>query len=251
MKSTNTEYKISSRVTVLTHSSIFSSTGKRYELTIRDLPAQEKPREKMLVHGPGSLSTQELLAVLLNTGTKKEGILAMTSRILREYGEKNIFAESDVKKMANDLSIPIAKALQIVATGELGRRFFRRELNGAAVLRTADGVFRHVGDMHGLSKEHLRGIYLNAHYQIIYDETISIGTVDANIVHPREVFRPAISYGAVAVILVHNHPSGILEPSDEDVRMTRQISEAGKLIGIELVDHIIVTKDGFVSIPVT
>jgi len=242
-------YKITSPLVLLTHSDIAPDAGKRYELAIRDLPAHEKPREKMLAHGASSLSIQELLAVLLNTGTKKEGVLAMTSRILRDYGQKNIFAEPDVKKMAGDLDIPLAKALQIAAAGELGRRFFRRDAHGAVVLRTADEVFKYVAEMQNLAKEHLRGIYLNAHYQIIYDETISIGTVDANIVHPREVFRPAISYGAVAVILVHNHPSGVLKPSDEDARITRQIAEAGKLIGIELVDHIIITKDGFVSIP--
>ena len=138
--------------------------------------------------------------------------------------------------------------MQIVAVGELGRRFFERNRNGAVVIRTAKDVFEYVADMRVLTREHLRGLYLNAHYQLIHDEIISIGTVDANVIHPREVFRPALSCSAVAVILVHNHPSGVLKPSVEDTRITKQIKEAGAVIGIELVDHIIVGKDSFVSI---
>jgi len=102
--------------------------------------------------------------------------------------------------------------------------------------------------MRTLSKEHLRGIYLNAHHKVIHDEVISIGTVNANIIHPREVFKPALEYSAAAVVLVHNHPSGEVGPSDADVDVTKQLIEAGKLLGIALVDHVIVTKDTFQSI---
>lgn len=225
--------------------------AKRYTLTIRDLPQEEKPREKMLALGPSALTPSELLAVVLQTGTIKEDVLSMTSRILREYGEKSIFSELDVKKLSEDLDIPVARAAQIVAAGELGRRFFKRSRNGAAVIRTAEEVFEYVADMRTLPREHLRGIYLNAHYQVIHDEIISIGTVDANIAHPREIFRPAIASGAAALILVHNHPSGVLVPSTEDIHMTRQVAEAGRVVGIELVDHVIVAEQGFASVPIS
>lgn len=225
-------------------------SGKRYTLTIRDLPQEEKPREKMVQFGPGSLTPSELLAVVLQTGTIKEDVLSMTSRILREYGEKSIFSETDAKKLAEDLDIPITRASSIVAVGELGRRFFKRSRDGASVIRTAEQVFEYVADMRMLPREHLRGIYLNAHYQVIHDEIISIGTVDANIAHPREIFRPAVACGAAALILVHNHPSGVLIPSNEDIQMTRQVAEAGHVIGIELVDHVIVAEQGFASVPV-
>lgn len=228
---------------------VLDNTGKRYVLTVRDLPVEDKPREKLLASGPGALSPIELLAVVLGVGTRKEEVLAMTSRLVREYGERNVFSQTDAQAMARDLDIPAGKAAQIVAVGELGRRFFTRERNGAAVIRTARDAFAHVADMRALQKEHLRGLYLNAHYQVIHDETISIGTVDANIVHPREVFRPALSCSAAAVILVHNHPSGVLKASAEDTLVTRQIREAGKLLGIELVDHMIVTCEDFMSIP--
>jgi len=240
------KYKIPDEISVISDSAM--SREKQYVLSVRDLPSSEKPREKLIVHGPGLLSAQELLAALLNTGTRKEGVLEMSSRILREYGEKSIFSQTNAKQMARDLNIPIHQAIQIVAAGELGRRFFRHESDGSPVIRTAKEVFEYVTDMRSLSKEHLRGLYLNAHYQLIHEEIISIGTVDANIIHPREVFRPAISSSAVAVILVHNHPSGILAQNEEDIAITRQILEAGKIIGIDLVDHVIVTKDSFISI---
>jgi DNA repair protein RadC len=102
--------------------------------------------------------------------------------------------------------------------------------------------------MRTLPKEHLRGLYLNSHHRVIHDEVISIGTIDSNIIHPREVFRPAIAYGAVAVILAHNHPSNIAQPSDEDVKITNQLIEAGKMIGINVLDHVVITKDTFQSV---
>lgn len=229
---------------------VSESKVKRYELTVRDLPHERKPRERLLAEGPGALSTQELMAVLLVAGTTKEGILEMTRRIMHEYGDRNLLMSTDAKLVAKELGIPIVKAMQIVACGELGRRFFRRNRNGAPVIRTAQDVFEYVADMRNLSKEHLRGLYLNTHYQLVHDETISIGTVDANLVHPREVFRPALAYSAAAVILVHNHPSGNLMPSDADIQITRQLYQAGQLLNIEVIDHIVVTADSFTSITV-
>jgi DNA repair protein RadC len=224
--------------------------NKKYVLTIHDLPNDEKPREKLMALGPNALTTAELLSTILSVGTKKEDVLAMASRIIKEYGEKSILSVKDPKVLVRDLDIPIIKAMQIVACAELGRRFYEKNDASAPVIRTAADVFEYVKDMRELSKEHLRGIYLNAHYKVVHDEIISIGTVDTNIIHPREVFRPALEYATVAVILVHNHPSGSTTPSDADVAVTKQLVEAGKLIGIDLVDHVIVTKHSFTSVKV-
>jgi DNA repair protein RadC len=221
---------------------------KRYQLRVRDLPPDQKPRERLLSEGPGALSTAELLAVVLMTGTKKEEVLSMTNRIIQEYGEHSILLSTDAKALSQDLDIPIGKATQIIACGELGRRYFRRSRNGAPVIRTAQDVFEHTIDMRNLAKEQLRGLYLNTHYQLVHDEVISIGTIDANIVHPREVFRPALAHSAAAVILVHNHPSGSAEASDADRHITQQLSDAGTLLGIDLIDHVIVTGDSYTSI---
>jgi|WetSurMetagenome_2_1015567.scaffolds.fasta_scaffold147254_2 DNA repair protein RadC len=223
---------------------------RRYHLAVRDLPDEEKPREKMLEQGPSSLGMAELLAVILNTGTKKEELSVMTNRIMKEYGELNILEQKSADKLAADLDIPLGKALQIVAIGELGRRAFAKNENSAPTIRTAREVFDYVVDMRSHSKEHLRGIYLNAHYKVIHDEIISIGTVDMSIIHPREVFRPALEYSAAAVILVHNHPSGDTTPNQADIEATKQIVAAGRILGIDLIDHVIVAKDSFLSIPV-
>lgn len=231
------------------HDLVLDGAGKRYELRVRDLPAEDKPRERLTTEGPAGLSVRELLAVVLVNGTVKEGVLEMTTRIVNEYGDRNILMATDPKVLANDLDIPLVKAMQIVAVGELGRRFFRKQKNGAAVIRTARDVYEYTIDMRTLPKEHLRGLYLDAHYQIIHDETLSIGTIDANLIHPREVFRPALAHAAAAVVLVHNHPSGVVTPSEADFLVTQQIASAGKIIGIDLVDHVVITQESFISIP--
>lgn len=231
------------------HETILDNAGKRYHLKIRDLPQDEKPREKMLKHGASALSVSELLSVVLNVGTKKEGVLEMSERIMKGYGEGGIMYERNPATLAKDFNVPLVKAVQIVATAELGRRFFQRNDFSAPVVRTAREVYEYVKDMQNLSKEHLRGLYLNAHYKVIHDEVISIGTVDANIIHPREVFKPAIERCAVALILVHNHPSGDTAASAADLEVTKQLVEAGKVLGVDLIDHVIVTKHAFASVP--
>lgn len=236
-------YLRSSLVPIITHTNL-----KPYRLTIRDLPNEQKPREKLLTSGPSSLSMAELWAVILNIGTKKEDVMGMSSRIIKEYGERSIINEQNPERLSKTLDIPIGKAHQVVATIEMGKRLFERNPSGAKIIRTARDVYEYTRNMWDLPKEHLRGIYLDSHYKVIHDEVISIGTIDANIIHPREVFRPALEYAAAAVILVHNHPSGNMEPSDADLTVTAQLVDAGKLLGIDLIDHVIVSMQGFESI---
>ncbi len=221
---------------------------REYPLTIHDLPVDSKPRERLISQGPEALSMRELLAVLIITGTTKEDVLEMSNRLIRDYGEKSILAERDAKKLSEDMDIPIVKACQIVACGELGRRFYDKSGTGFTTIRNAKDVFDYLQDMRNLPKEHLRGLYLNSHNHIIRDEVISIGTVNSNMIHPREVFRPAIECNAAAVVLAHNHPSGEATASAEDVEITHQIVEAGKIMGITLLDHVIITKNEFVSV---
>lgn len=225
-----------------------SQRGREYVLKFRDLPATDKPREKLLEYGPAKLSIKELIALVLVTGTKKEDVLTIADRIVKEYGEKSLSRLTDPKRMAADLDMPLVKAMQVIACGELGRRFFLKNESGLAVIRVAEDAYEYTKDMRDLPREHLRGIYLDTHNRVIHDEMISIGTINSNIVHPREVFKSAIEYNAAAIILVHNHPSGISTPSLSDIEITKQLIEAGKIVGINLLDHIIVTKDGFTSI---
>jgi DNA repair protein RadC len=232
------------------NSLILDNFTKTYTLKIRDLPSEEKPREKLMNNGASCLSVAELLAIVLGTGSKKEEVLAMSERILKEYGEKGLVSQKNPQILSKDLDIPLIKAIQLIACSELGKRFFAKNENGLSMIRTAKDVFEYVKDMRELPKENLRGIYLNAHHKVIHDEIISIGTVDSNIIHPREVFKPALEYSAVAVILVHNHPSGEINPSQADRDITEQLIKVGKILGIDLLDHVIVTKDNFFSIPV-
>lgn len=236
-------YQLQSNNIILTE-----NIGKRYILKIKDLPEEDKPREKLLKYGSGSLSASELIAIVLNVGTKKEGVLAMSNRILKEYGEKSIINQSNPKILNDELDIPIIKACQIVACFELGRRFFRKRTGGAITIRTAKQAFQYLFDMRDLPKEQLRGLYLNSRYRLIHDEVISVGSLTANIIHPREIFKPAIEYSAAAIIIAHNHPSGSSKPTKSDLEVTAQIVKAGEILGIDLLDHIIIAKNKFTSI---
>lgn len=228
---------------------ILDNSNKKYVLRVRDLSEEDKPREKLVRHGLPELSASELLAVVLGVGTKKEEVLAMSNRVLKEYGERTIANQVDPEIISKELDIPLSKACQIVACFELGRRFFKKSEFGPVTIRTAKQAFNYLKEMGSLPKEHLRGLYLNSRYRIIHDEVISVGSLTANIVHPREIFRPAIEYSAVAIILAHNHPSGSIKPTDADIEITGQIYQASKIIGIDLLDHIIIAKNKYSSIP--
>jgi DNA repair protein RadC len=232
-------------------SDLFLDGGDRqYVLKLRDLPSEEKPREKLVKYGPASLSLTELMAIILNVGTKREEVLAMSRRLLKEYGDSAIVNQKDPKKIQAMLDIPLGKACQVVACFEIGRRFFKtNDGRKPVIIRTASQVYEYLKDMRALPKEHLRGLYLDSHYQLIHDEVISIGSLTSNIIHPREVFRPALEYSASAVILAHNHPSGVSKPSEADISITNQIIEAGKILGIGLLDHVVITKNKFESVP--
>jgi len=240
------KYAIPSSISFLDRSPIVEG---EYPILIRDLPSEGKPREKLLAQGPEALSMRELAALLLVTGTTREDVLEMSSRIVRDYGEKNIFAERNANRLSNDLDIPIVKACTIVAVGELIRRFASNTPSGFTTIRTSRDVYEHLSDMRDLRKEHLRGLYLNAHNRVIRDEIVSIGTVDANIIHARDVFRIAIECNAAAVVIAHNHPSGETDPSPEDVEVTNRLIQAGKIIGIPVLDHVIIARSSYASVP--
>lgn len=223
---------------------------RQYIYKLRDLPEADKPREKLIERGASSLSITELIAIVLNVGTIKEDVLTMASRIIREYGEKSFASFDNPKRLSEDLRIPMGKACQIVASSELGRRFYKKPGGRNVSIRNAKDVSAYVRDMHDLPKEYLRGIYVNHHHRVVHDEVLSMGTLDANLIHPREVFKPAIEYGAAAVILVHNHPSGVVTPSAPDIEITKQIAEAGRIVGIALVDHVVVGKGKYASVPI-
>jgi len=180
---------------------IMGEMPDRYIMRVKDRAEDDKPREKLLSAGPSSLSVSELVAILLGVGTKKEEVMTMATRILKEYGERAIVNESNPQRLADALQIPLPKACQIVASFELGRRFFEQRAGKAVFISTAQQAFDYLKDMGSMQKEQMRGLYLNSRYQVIHEEVISVGSLTSNIVHPREVFQPAIEYGAAAVII--------------------------------------------------
>ena len=222
---------------------------KKYILRVKDLAEKDKPREKLVSKGPNELSSAELLAIILNTGDKKEGVLELSNRLLKEYGEKAIISQTNAEKLTKDLNISLIKACQIVACFELGRRFFQKKPHGSVTIRSAKQAFEHLKDMGILSKENFRGLYLNSRYQIIHDEVISVGSLTSSLVHPREVFKPAIEYSAAAIIIAHNHPSGSLKITEADLEVSLKLAEAGRILGIDILDHLIIAKNKFVSVP--
>lgn len=241
-------YQIKDNNIFLNHSAI-SKGDKPYEITrVRDMADNEKPREKMIQDGVSVLSSVELLSIVLGVGTKKEEVFAMANRLLKEYGEKGIAYQKDPKIIERDLKIPLVKACQIVACFELGRRFYQKKPGGSVSIRTAKQAFEYLKDMGKLNKEQFRGLYLNSHYQLVHDEVISIGTIDSSLVAPREVFRPALEYSAAAIIIAHNHPSGVLKATKADLEVTTQLIAAGKIIGIDVLDHLLIGKDKFISL---
>ncbi len=234
---------------VTDHDLIFTESENQYVLRVKDLPEDERPRERLLKTGAANLSIPELIAILWGVGNRKEDVLAMARRTLREYGEKAIASELNPKQLSQTADIPLGKACQIVASLELGRRFYARQSSGRPVhIRNAKQAYQYLKDISNSNKEQLRGLYLNSRYRIVHDEVISIGSLTSNVVHPREVFQPAIERGAIAVILAHNHPSGQLEPTTPDIHITEQLIAAGKVLGIELLDHLVITPGQYVSI---
>jgi DNA repair protein RadC len=218
-----------------------------YVLRFRDIPDEDKPREKLLKAGVKNLSVAELMAVVLGVGTSKEDVLSMAKRVTKEYGEKALMNEYNPETLATALEIPLTKACQIIASFEIGRRYYAKQ-QGTVYIRQSKQAYDYLKDMGNLRKEQLRGLYLNSRYQVIHEEIISIGSLTANIVHPREVFQPALEHGAIAVILAHNHPSGRVNPSHADLAITQQLVKAGEILGIDVVDHLIITATRHVSL---
>lgn len=227
---------------------ILGETEPHYVLRVKDLPEAEKPREKLLETGPHNLSVAELVSVLWGVGTRKEDVLVMARRTLREYGEKTLSTELNPRRLADAADIPLLKACQVVAGFELGRRFYASQSGRPVQVRTAKQAYQYLRGMGLSTKEQLRGLYLNSRYQVIHDEVISVGSLTSNIVHPREIFQPAIERHAVALIIAHNHPSDSLQPTMADIEVTGQLIAAGEVLGIELLDHLIITSTKYASV---
>lgn len=216
---------------------------------IRDYPAGERPRERLVKHGARSLSNQELLTILLRTGTKDESVIQMANRVLQAFDGLRLLKEASLEEIMKIKGIGFAKAVQILATIEIGRRIGNLTYNDRYIIRSPEDAANYVmNDMRFLSQEHFVCIYLSTKNQVIHQQTIFIGSLNASIVHPREVFKEAFRRSAASIICIHNHPSGDPGPSREDIEVTKRLVECGKIIGIEILDHLIIGDKKFVSL---
>ncbi len=216
-------------------------------LTIHDLPRIERPREKLIRYGVSRLSNSELLAIILRTGTKGENVLELSNKLLRKIKIENLH-QTNFSEFKQISGIGPTKACELLSCVELGRRIFQNKKVNIGQLLSPQDVFDNLKDIRESKKEHFVVFFLDSRNQQIHREIISIGTINASLVHPREVFEPAVKHLAVQVILSHNHPSGDLEPSEDDLAVNKRLVESGKILGIEVLDHIIVGPTGYLSL---
>ena len=215
-------------------------------MKIKDLPKSDRPREKLIAKGADNLKDSELLAILLRTGKAGKNVIEIASQILSKYSKKRLLQMTydDLSKISG---IDSAKATTLLAAFELSKRALEVNDTNLPVINNAKDAVAQLSDMRDLKKEHFMALYLNAKNQLVHKETISMGTLNANLVHPREVFEPALKYSAAQIIVAHNHPSGDPKPSEDDMELTKKLTEAGKMMGIEIMDHVIVSKNSHFS----
>ena len=209
-------------------------------LKIQDLPNQERPRERLLTHGVQALSNAELLAIILGTGTKQENALRLAERVLTHCGGLIGLMQSSQTTLAKISGLGNAKTAQIIASLEFGKRALVYKPEEKPLIKNASDAAQLVMDMTHLQQEQIRVMLLDSAQRVIAIPTIYIGTVNAAMLRVAELFKEAINRNAPAIIVVHNHPAGDPTPSPEDIRLTKRIIEAGKLLDIILLDHIII-----------
>jgi DNA repair protein RadC len=216
--------------------------------SIKQLPPQDRPRERLLCRGAGALSSPELLAVLLQTGTSTSSAADVGFDLLSAFGSLEALSLASPEELLRQAGIGPANAASLLAAFELGRRAQTPAPAQRLAIRTpADVAGLLAAEMRRLDREHFRAVLLNTRHEVLEVASVAIGGLDSAPIHPREVFKDAIRRSAAAVILVHNHPSGTPEPSADDVRITARLAEAGRVVGIEVLDHIIIGDGRFVS----
>jgi DNA repair protein RadC len=211
-------------------------------MRIKDLPKVERPREKLVVNGPQNLKDEELLAILLRTGREGKNVLDLSKQILQKYPKKR-FLKMKYDDLIKIKGINSGKASTILAGIELTKRALDLGEETLPKIESKKDIIAQAVYMRDKTREHLMVIYLNARNEMLFKKPMFIGSLNANLVHPREIFQEALKQNAASVVLAHNHPSGDCEPSEDDLMVTKRIVEAGKTMGVEVLDHVIITKN--------
>lgn len=221
---------------------------------LHNLPPKERPRERLIQYGVEVLSLQELLVLIFGRGTKGESVMTISQKLLSRFGSLENLSETSIEDLQTIKGLGIAKACQIKACFEIARRlnasphYTRENKKGTKSFVGPQDIFYQVRPMIvNYHKEHLLVVSLDNRNKIISIDIVSIGTLNSNLIHPRETFEVAIKHHAAQIILCHNHPSGELTPSKEDIMVTKKLVSAGKLLDIKVIDHLIISKDRFFS----
>lgn len=214
---------------------------------IRDLPLGERPRERLMRYGAGSLSEAELLAIILRVGSVQENVVELSKRILMEHSLQDL-CQLSLGELKHFRGINDAKACQIQACAELASRIYSSRISPKANLESSRDVYNLIyPELRFTKKENFFCLYLDTRNSLIKKELVSVGNLNTSVIHPREIFRSAIKESANSVILVHNHPSGNPEPSIDDIEITKLLISAGKLMGIHVLDHVVIGDSGYAS----
>lgn len=221
-----------------------------FSYTIKDLPEDERPREKLYKYGPKALSNTELLAIIIRTGSRENTAIELSQKLLAGKKEGIYFlTDTSLQEIMKVKGIGKCKAAQILAAVELGKRVMSSAHNDKSKITSpTDIVDLLMLDMIHLKKEHFKIVMLDTKNQVIGIEDISVGSLNSSIVHPREVFKEAIVKSSASIILVHNHPSGDPTPSKEDIAITRRLAEGGDILGVKVLDHIIIGNNKYISL---
>ena len=218
-----------------------SVTSPVRQPTVRDMPDGERPRERLVEYGSKNLSNTELVAILLRTGSAGENVISLSSRLLTRFGGLAGLGKAAFAELCGEKGLSEAKACQLLAALELGRRFVSLASEERLTISTSQDAANLVsGEMGSLDQEHLRVILLNTRNEVLSTEEVYVGNVNSSVVRPAEVFRPAVRNNVPSLIVVHNHPSGNPAPSDDDIAITKDLVASGKTLGIEVLDHLVI-----------
>lgn len=218
------------------------------EVLIKDLPSNSKPRERLMNYGKENISDEELLAIILRCGYKNVNVKSLSLNMLKEIGTLSNLKDITLKELTSIKGIGLTKAISILASIELGKRVYFDSNKNKVKLNNSNIIYEKYNSYFiDKKQEILLCLYLDKSFHLIEEKVLFKGTIDKSLIHPREIFKYAVKLSSSYFVLIHNHPSGNIEPSNDDIYITQNINELSKMMGIKLIDHIIISSNGYIS----